>query len=83
MEIEKRIFKWKDGSYDERYHKKDDIYYTHREDGPAVIGYNKDGSIRAEVYYINNVTLTKEEWCKKYGWKLLLKGTPMGEIFLT
>lgn len=54
MEIEKRILKYKDGSYAETYHKKGDIYYYHRENGPAYIEYRKDGSIRHEAYWINN-----------------------------
>ena len=54
MEIEKRIYQLKDGSYDERYHKKGDIYYWHREDGPALIGYYEDGSIYSEGFWINN-----------------------------
>ena len=27
---------------------------NHREDGPACIGYNEDGSVWCEIYYINN-----------------------------
>lgn len=53
----------------------------HREDGPALIIYNKDGSIHYKKYYINGNQLSEEDWEKEYGWKLHLKGTPMGEIF--
>jgi antitoxin component YwqK of YwqJK toxin-antitoxin module len=34
----------------------------HREDGPACIGYYKNGSVSYESYYINGIYLTKEEW---------------------
>ena len=81
MEIKKRIYKYKDGSYAEIYHKKGDKDHWHREDGPAYIGYNEDGSIYYEVYCINNKKLSKEEWYSDYGWKLKLKDTPMGEIY--
>lgn len=83
MEIEKRTKNYKDGSYIEIYHKKGDQDYWHREDGPAIIYYNKDGSIKYESYYINDRRLSKEDWEDQYGWKSKLKGTPMGEIFLT
>lgn len=81
MEIKKRIHKFGDGSYTEYYHKKGSEYYYHREDGPAIIDYNKDNSIYGQEYWINDEELSKERWEKEYGWKLQLKGTPMGEIF--
>lgn len=54
MEIEKITKHFNDGSYVEYYHKKGNDLYWHREDGPAFIRYNKNGSIRYEEYWINS-----------------------------
>ena len=50
--IEKKIIKYSDGSWIERYYIKGTRIY-HREDGPAVIWYYKNGNIESEYYYIN------------------------------
>lgn len=81
MKVEKRIVKHCDGSYVETYHKKGNVKYWHREDGPAQIEYNEDGSIAYETYWVNDEYLSKEEWEQEFGWKSKLKGTPMGAIF--
>lgn len=84
MEIEKSVIDMI-FSKTELYHKKDDITYYHRENGPAALIYNTypDGTTRimAEHYYYYNVLMTKEEWEKEVAWKKQLKNTPMGEIY--
>lgn len=54
IDIEKRVKNFDDSSYLEIYHKKGDITYYHREDGPAHIKYSKDGLIIFEAYWVNN-----------------------------
>lgn len=46
--------------YDEVH--KDENGNWHRIDGPALILYREDGSIKCAGYWINNLYLTKEEW---------------------
>lgn len=53
----------------------------HREDGPARITYNKKGEAVLTEYIIHGKYINYDEWQENYGWKVSLKGTPMGEIY--
>ena len=37
----------------------------HNENGVAIVSYNRDGSINAQRYYLNDELLTHEEWLLK------------------
>lgn len=54
---------------------------VHREDGPARTEYYSSGKVKAVNYIIHDKWITYEEWYSKYGWKVQLKGTPMGEVY--
>lgn len=60
---------------------KEQFGQVHRENGPAYSQYDHDGKVFYEQYYIDGEQISKEEWYEKYGWKLSLKDTPMGEIY--
>lgn len=47
---------------------------------PSIIITNSDGEVKNR-YFINGKELSYEEWYKEYGWKLQLKGTPMGDLY--
>lgn len=83
-------FHRKDGPAYIHYNEKNSIIYEgywingrrHRKDGPAIIRYADNGIIEEVEYYIDGHHLTEEEF-KDFLFKKSLKGTPMGEIFLT
>lgn len=81
MEIEKEITKYKNGTWSVTYYKKDNPLCWHNEDGPARITYDTKNRVTSALYYINDIQLTEEQWYKEYGWKLQLKGTPMGDLY--
>ena len=58
----KDIYYYKDGTTSEEH---DSSKTLHREDGPAIIKYCKDGSIVYESYYIEGESLSKEDFLPK------------------
>ena len=59
MKPKKYVDYWDDGSME---------YWAlpsgklHREDGPAILWYNEDGSVDDVGYWVNGKELTEEEW---------------------
>lgn len=81
MEVEKEVTEYRNGTRSVTYHKKGNPLCWHNEEGPARITYDTHGRVTIALYYINDIQITEEQWKKEYGWKLLLKGSPMGEIY--